>query len=125
MAEDATSATFLKALERIDSCRDGADFKGWLFTIARNVVNDDYRSRRPVAPFEEAFLVADAQPSPEELAVAGEERLQIWTLLRQLNPDERDLIALRSQGLNDKEIATALNRSHGTIRNKQSRSRTG
>lgn len=120
-AEDATSATFLKAFEKIETCRDGADFQSWLFRIARNVVHDDYRSRRSVVPWETATWVADGRPSPEEQAVAGEERLRIWALLRQLKPDERDLIALRLEGLNDKQIAAVLNRSHGTIRNKQAK----
>ena len=118
-AEDATSATFLKAFDKIETCRDGAAFTSWLFRIARNVVHDDYRARRPVVPLDEAVRLADGRPSPEALAVAGEERLQIWTLLGQLKPDERDLIALRLEGLNDKQIATVLDRSHGTIRNKQ------
>jgi RNA polymerase sigma-70 factor (ECF subfamily) len=120
-AEDATSVTFTKAFERIDSLRDGAGFKGWLFAIARNAVNDDYRSRRPSAPFEDAFVVPDDRPSPEEVAIAGEEQLRIWALLRQLKPDDQDIVALRLEGLNHKEIATALGRSHGTIRNKQPR----
>jgi RNA polymerase sigma-70 factor (ECF subfamily) len=120
-AEDAASATFLKALEKIGGCRDGADVKAWLFAVARNVVHDDYRSRRPAVPWDQAAGVEDRAPSPEELAIAGDERVQIWTLLRQLKPDERDLIALRLEGLNDKQIAQIVNRSHGTIRNKQAK----
>ena len=120
-AEDATSATFLKAFERLDTCRDGAGFKPWLFAIALNVVNDDYRSRRPSMPLDAATWIADGRATPEEVAVAGDERLRIWTLLRQLKPDERDLIALRLEGFNDKEIAAILRRNHGAIRNKQSK----
>jgi RNA polymerase sigma-70 factor (ECF subfamily) len=120
-AEDATATIFLRALEKIESCRDGAAFRSWLFTIAYRVVNDDYRARRPVVPWEAAGWVADGRPSPEDLAVAGDERRRIATLLGQLKPDERDLISLRLQGLNDKEIAAVLGRRHGTIRNKQSK----
>lgn len=120
-AEDATSTTFLRALEKIERCRDEAGFASWLFAIARNVVHDDYRSRRPAIPWDAAGLIEDEAPSPEDLAIADDERLTISGLLRQLKPDERDLIALRLEGLNDKQIARVLNRSHGTIRNKQAK----
>jgi RNA polymerase sigma-70 factor (ECF subfamily) len=120
-AEDATQTTFTKAYERLASCKDGATFRAWLFTIARNVVNDDYRSRRPMVPFEAAYLVPDGQPSPEDQAIRNDERLRIWTLLQAFKPVERDAIALRLQGLNDKEIASILGRSHGATRTMLSR----
>ena len=40
---------------------------------------------------------------------------------RELNPDQRDLLQLRLVGLNDKEIASVLNRSHDAVRKEQSR----
>ena len=120
-AEDATATTFKRALEAIDSCRDGSAFRSWLFAIARNVVSDDYRSRRPVEPWESAADLRDRTPSPEEQAIAVEERRRIWSLLGQLPPDDRNLLALRLQGLNDKEISIALGRSHGAVRTAQYR----
>src|SRR5262245_18329268 len=123
-AEDATSRTFLRAIEHLNECRDGSAFRSWLFAIAVRVVNDDYRARRPNRrgePFERYEQVADGRPSPEDLAVAGEQRREISTLLSEFKSDEREVIALRLSGLNDREIAAALGRSHGTIRNKQSR----
>ncbi len=45
----------------------------------------------------------------------------VLALLAQLNPDQRDLLQLRLVGLNDKEIASVLNRSHDAIRKEQSR----
>jgi RNA polymerase sigma-70 factor (ECF subfamily) len=43
-AEDATSAVFTKALIGLSSYREGA-FRGWLFTIAHNVITDAVRRR--------------------------------------------------------------------------------
>jgi RNA polymerase sigma-70 factor (ECF subfamily) len=128
-AEDATATTFKRALEAIDSCRDGSAFRSWLFAIARNVVNDSYRVGRSDRSLDEALArpgsaiveQPDGAPSPEELALAGEERRQIWDLLARLPRDDRDLLALRLQGLTDKEIAVALGRSHGAIRTAQYR----
>jgi RNA polymerase sigma-70 factor (ECF subfamily) len=44
-AEDITSETFLKALEKIATYtpQEGKTIKCWLFTIARNLMYDKYR----------------------------------------------------------------------------------
>src|SRR5688500_8695040 len=44
-AEDAASVVFAQAMANIASCRDDA-FRGWLFSIAHNVVVDHYRRSR-------------------------------------------------------------------------------
>ena len=46
-AADATSIVFTRALTSIKHCQ-ATTFRPWLFTIARNVVTDHYRSARPV-----------------------------------------------------------------------------
>lgn len=122
-AEDATQTIFLKALGSIRTCRDGDLFAGWLFAIARNVITDAYRSGRVAnVDIDARPDIADPARSPEELAIGAE-----WTLhLERLRADclgheDRDLLDLRLQGLNDKEIAVALDRSHGAIRVAQHR----
>ncbi|MNW66498.1 RNA polymerase sigma factor [compost metagenome] len=46
-AEDLTSQVFEKTLSKLHSYSpEKAPFEVWLFAIARNVVNDYYRSRR-------------------------------------------------------------------------------
>ncbi|HEX6987529.1 MAG TPA: RNA polymerase sigma factor, partial [Planctomycetaceae bacterium] len=54
-AAEALSETFLRALEKIEGLRGGADaFRAWLFRIARNVATDRLRSR--------ARLTLEAEP---------------------------------------------------------------
>lgn len=52
-AEDATSQTFERAIDRLESFRGGS-FPAWLFTIARNVVTAMGRRHRPTAPLDAA-----------------------------------------------------------------------
>ena len=116
-AEDATQAIFLKAVASLPQCRDGERFAGWLFAIARNVVNDQYRTR-PIAtqPLE------DPNHSPERLAEQAEASRELADLReRCLDAGERELLDLRLLGLNDREIADALGRSHGAVRTAQYR----
>jgi RNA polymerase sigma-70 factor (ECF subfamily) len=108
-AEDLTSATFEKAWRKRDSYRrDAAAFSTWLLTIARNVATDEWRARRAVLPLE--TLAERAAPdSPEENYARRAELEQLGALLAELEPDERELVALKyGAELNNREIAAHL-----------------
>jgi RNA polymerase sigma-70 factor (ECF subfamily) len=122
-AEDATQTIFLKALASIQTCRDGSLFAGWLFAIARNVVVDSYRSSRgdQVTLDDESPLV-DPAISPEDTAIGEEWRRELDRLRTDcLKRDDQEMLDLRLRGLSDREIAAAMQRSHGAIRIAQHR----
>ncbi|MGI8642878.1 MAG: RNA polymerase sigma factor [Thermomicrobiales bacterium] len=119
-AEDATSQVFTRALASLDSCRDET-FGGWPFAIARSVVTDQWRKNWPTRPLEEAEVVPDPGPSPEETAISHDEREWLQTMLRQLVPDQREVVELRMAGLSGKEIARAMDRRLGAVKMLQSR----
>jgi RNA polymerase sigma-70 factor (ECF subfamily) len=122
-AEDATQTIFMRALASLPQCRDNAMFAGWLFAIARNVVNDSYRLRRyAVLSLDIALEVEDPAATPEDLAAAADWSIELADLReRCLNGQEREILDLRLQGLSDKEIAAALGRGYGAIRTAQYR----
>lgn len=122
-AEDATQTIFLKALGSIGTCRNGELFAGWLFAIARNVVTDAYRAGRFVNEnIDDRPDLADPARSPEDSALDADWTRQVERLREDcLGRHDRDLLDLRLQGLTDKEIAVALDRSHGAIRVAQHR----
>lgn len=116
-AEDATSQVFLKALRALQSYHDDT-FRGWLFTIAYHVLADSFRARlrRPDQTLDSIPELIDRAPTPEEAALAGEERHRVRLLLDQLSEDQRRVIELRLAGLSGVEIARVLGRSHGSVR---------
>jgi RNA polymerase sigma-70 factor (ECF subfamily) len=123
-AEDATSVVFAKALAalpRFDTDHPTGSFRTWLFTIAHRVVVDEFRGRRPLESLDAAATLPDADPTPEEYAVAADERRALWNHLAQLTPEQRRVVELRLAGLTDQEIAGVLGRSHGAIRMAQFR----
>lgn len=122
-AEDATQTIFLKAVASLPQCRDGDRFAGWLFGIARNVITDSYRARRYVTqPLNTEPEFEDPGLSPERLAEQAESARQLAALREDcLNGPERELLDLRLEGLNDKQIAEVIGRTHGAVRTAQYR----
>jgi RNA polymerase sigma-70 factor (ECF subfamily) len=120
-AEDVTSEVFMKALralERYDPNR--ASPRTWLLRIARNAVTDHLRSLRRKSSLHVSLdrvpdLVADV-PTQEE-RVLREERIEmILNANRSLRPADQEILSLRyGAGLNNQEIAEALNISGNAV----------
>lgn len=121
-AEDATSTTFLKALQAIGTC-DERRFRSWLFAIAHNVIADVRRSERPMRPLDEAEVVPDRSASafPEDRALERDASDALRAILCYLPAEQREVVELRLAGLSDREIAHVVGRSHGAVRTSQYR----
>jgi RNA polymerase sigma factor (sigma-70 family) len=115
-AEDLTATVFERAFRRIDTFR-GSSFRAWLFRIAHNAVTDHYRRRRRnVISWQPEMSGPDDAPSPEEEAIATEQRAQIETLLTGLTDDQRRVVELRLSGLTGAEIAEVVDRSPNAVK---------
>jgi len=120
-AEDVTSEVFMKALralDRYDPTR--ASPRTWLLRIARNAVTDHLRSLRRRSSLHVSLdrvpdLVAEV-PTQEE-RVLREERIEmILNANRLLRPADQEILSLRyGAGLNNQEIAEALNISGNAV----------
>lgn len=113
-AEDATSLVFAKALSALPRYHH-TSFRCWLFTIAHHVIVDRYRDTLPEHALETAADLLDEAPSPEELALAADERRSVRVLLAQLPDHQRRVVELRLAGLTGAEIAQTLGRSAANI----------
>jgi RNA polymerase sigma-70 factor (ECF subfamily) len=120
VAEDVTGETFLRALraaEQFDAARGSA--RGWLLTIARNLVNDHRRRGRvrqyvPLGTMRD--LVCDA-PSPEERLLHEENVGRLLDALAGLSAENREIISLRyGSGLSGDEVARHLGISEANVR---------
>jgi RNA polymerase sigma-70 factor (ECF subfamily) len=122
-ASDATSVVFARALAALPTCRDEA-FRSWLFAIAHNALNDEYRMRRQNQPLDEALEVPDAGPSPEDEAITAESKAQVTRLLAQLPDDQRAVLELRLAGLSSREIGDVLGKQANAVDQMQFRAMT-
>jgi RNA polymerase sigma-70 factor (ECF subfamily) len=123
-AEDAASVIFLKALDHLPRFVErGNSFRTWLFSIAHNEITDRHRQRqrRPVLALSEAVELQDHGASPEEMAIARDDRTEIEALLALVPGRERSVLELRAAQCSTREIAQILRISEQNVRTAQSR----
>lgn len=124
--EDLAADTWIAVAEAIQRFSgDEDDFRGWVFTIARNRVIDAHRreQRRPV---EAQFADSDdddrdpgygATDPAETAALDALDADAVLALVRRLPPDQADVIMLRVvAGLDTDRVAKALDKRPGAIR---------
>jgi RNA polymerase sigma-70 factor (ECF subfamily) len=110
-AEDVTAAAFERAYRRQGSfdARRGTQ-RAWLFGIARNAALDELRRRRRSA----ALLADPEDPAGDDHDEDALRRATVRVALAQLDPRERELIALKFHaGLSNAEIGKVLGVSAG------------
>jgi len=124
-ASDLTQQVFLRALDSLSAFqpRRGA-FAAWLFTIARNAAIDLQRHRRFTAPDEPslAALFSSLEEGPEAHALHREDLDRLRALLTFLEPQKREILALRFAGcLPIADIAVEIGKSRAATSKQLSR----
>ena len=110
VADDLTAQVFLKALINIKKYNpQKAPFDAWLFSIARNLINDFYRSKKRynMVDIEDVENVLFHSNRPvEEKSEKNEEKYELLKSLEVLSPRHRDIIALKfGASMTNREIA--------------------
>jgi len=117
-AEELTSTTFFKALEKIAQFRVTVDasFSGWIYAIARNVLADYWRGAKV---HEDVDAMSDLT-SADDPAEAAEHALRMQEadrLLALLSPLEQEMVRLRLwDECSYQEIATALDKTEAACK---------
>lgn len=118
-AQDLTQEVFLRALKVLDRFHEGeAPFRAFLKAIARNLLRDRWRGRRPdpLDLSQMGDLPADDPDLADELA-AEAERAQLLAALAALPDDYQSVVRLRLlDGRSGAEVATVLGRSPAATR---------
>ena len=120
VTEDLTSIVFEKALTNFERySKEKASFSTWIFSIARNVVIDHYRTqaRRPSFSLEKAEIeVSSNEPLPVDTLENMEEREKLRACILRLPSEEQEIIALKfGSGLNNRQIARTMGLSESNV----------
>jgi len=116
-AEDLTSVTFTKALEKIASFDyKKANFSTWLYSIARYTIIDFYRQEKPNLSLDDVWDLSDK----ENIEIDTQNKInlkEIKKYLKNLDVEKREIVFLRVwEGLNYKEIAEIIGKEENNCK---------
>lgn len=124
-AADLTQQVFVRALTALPGYRErGLPFAAWLFRIARNAAIDAARRQRHASAQGHLPDGASAGDTgdPERHALRHEAMDRLQVLLRGLDPERRDLLALRfAAGLTAREIAAVVGGGEAAVQKRLAR----
>ncbi len=121
--EDLVSQVFLKAWENLEHYKTGSSpFVAWLYTIARNLVIDHYRTAKKTLPLEEVMALPSDRNMPDEEVQARFDLEELRDALQFLTVDQQQALVLKYiAGLSNESIAKVMNKQEGTVRGLQMR----
>lgn len=125
-AQDLTQDTFLRAYQGMASWRPEAQWKTWVFRIARNLSIDLLRRGQHVnfveLTDERDVICPDAGPEARMETVQRYRMLE--AALAALVPEHREILLLREiEDMSYEEIAVILNIKPGTVKSRIARAR--
>lgn len=124
-ASDLTQQVFLQALIALPKYQErGTPFAAWLFRIARNVATDAHRRRRDTLDWHllSATYQLPREQEPDAIMLQSESLRRLHELLDRLDPEKRELMALRfAAGLTASEIAAVIGKSEAAVHKRLAR----
>jgi len=118
-ADDLTAQTFEKLLGAVQTYDPGrGPFEPYVFAVARNLVSSHHRRQglRAWLPWEAFQRQSDPGPQPEEAVLLREAESALLEALKELKPQQRDLLGLKyGSGLSNPQIAALTGLSEGNV----------
>ncbi|MCU0312846.1 MAG: sigma-70 family RNA polymerase sigma factor [Solirubrobacteraceae bacterium] len=120
-AEDLTEQTFLQAYRHFERAlreSQGRPLRPWLIRIAHNLAANHYRdrARKPQTALD-SVAEPDALHTTEDLVEGRDELRRILEAVQELPDDRREALIMRfALGMDNKEIARALDRTDGATK---------
>lgn len=117
-AEDVVQDAFIRALERLEDCRNPDKFGAWFLQIVRNRAHSvrRYLSVRKAAPLD-ALPIASDRPGPHVDAAMSRLRDDLAEAIGDLTEVQQNVVILHDlEGWKHREIGEMLDLPTGTVR---------
>ncbi len=115
-AEDLSHDAFERLMREVREGRVPDDIGGWLHRVGHNLAMSRGRRMSVADRHRAKLVVSDWAPSPESLAVAGEDQQAVGVVLKDLGDVDRQALILASHGFRGAEIARSIGRSEVATR---------
>jgi RNA polymerase sigma-70 factor (ECF subfamily) len=119
LADDLAQQTFIRLLTFTGDAP--THLRGWLFTIARNLAYDHFRSAqvRHESSIDADLTLSDDDFTPEQMTLLADQRQMIAQMLHSLPPEQREVVILRFyHDLSLQAIAEVVNAPLGTVKSR-------
>lgn len=120
IAEELTQETFLKALKKMSSFKEGTNAKAWLCQIAKNLFYDYSRHTKAEQTLDEDTIenfMQELYPSVESSLIEKELNIHIHKILHTLDEPYKEVFSLRVFGeLSFADIGSIFDKSDGWAR---------
>lgn len=121
-SDDVAQEAFVRAYRFLRSHRAGAPFRPWLLAIVANVARNHCRARSRWIRASQREATDPRMEDPEERALAGSHRRELWSALRALPERQREVVVCRYLlDLSEAETAHVLRVPRGTVKSRLSR----
>ena len=121
-AEDLLQDTTLKALDNEDKYVDNVNFKGWIFTIMRNIFINNYRQTVRKATVidqtEDLYHLNVCQDSGLDTPDGSIAVKEITEAIKEFSDDYRIPFSMHGAGYKYQEIADKMNLPLGTVKSR-------
>jgi RNA polymerase sigma-70 factor (ECF subfamily) len=116
-AQDIAQDSFLALHKHLSAGGPRTNIRSWLFRVAHNRARNCQQSyvQRMAEPLDPVSDVASQQASPEQLVLTNEKFQRLDMAVRSLDPQQRECLMLRAEGLRYREIADVLDLSTSTV----------
>lgn len=121
-AYDLVQDTTLRALDNEDKFVENSNFKGWVFTIMRNLFINNYRREKNTNVIndtsDDLYMLNMSQESSVETPEGAISVLEIREMLHSFNDDLRIPFTMYLSGYHYAEIAEHMNMPIGTVKSR-------
>ena len=121
-ANDLTQETMLKALDNKEKYTENTNFKGWVFTIMRNIFINNYRriirSQTIIDTTDNLYHLSLPQDSGFESPESSYNATEIRRIIAEFPDEYRKPFSMYTDGYKYEEIATEMGIPLGTVKSR-------
>ncbi|HLK67976.1 MAG TPA: sigma-70 family RNA polymerase sigma factor [Bryobacteraceae bacterium] len=109
-AQELTQDSFLRLFQSMSGGETIREPRAWLFRVAHNLALNVRTRERTCMPLDEMIHASlrDREPGPEDALIDRQRLLRISEAMTFLSPQQKQVLALRANGLRFREIAETL-----------------
>jgi len=109
-AQDITSETFLRVWRYLGRYK-AQNFRAYLYTIARNIINDYYKAQKKTVRLPNFLEIEDKKPSYDHQLIQEENKKELHKAISKLPKHYAEVVILRFiEELSVKETAQIINK---------------